>query len=172
MRYLLLMILTVSIASASFAQKKIENEIPVDVESFYKKLSGLQINTWNFKGEELRNYGISNSELLTIFGTDSKGKMFAKDVTTENKTDLNFTSICVLAQTIDKLMVENGELRTEIKSLQDNINHLQMLQTDVMVLMQSNSKVQDLEHKVIELSTQLMDLKQEFKIFKEEPGRR
>lgn len=173
MKYLLLLALIIPFAGQTFSQNTIENEVPVDVEAFFKKLSGLQINTWNLKGQEVRNYGLSDSELVKLFGTDSKGKTHVEEsISNENKIGLNFTAVCVLAQTIQNLTVENGTLKEEIRALQNNLIQLQTIQTDVMDLMQNNSKIQEMESKVLELSTQLMDLKQEFKMFKEEAGRR
>jgi regulator of replication initiation timing len=172
MKYLIIFAGALLLSLNGKAQKKLENQIPIDIEPFFNKLISLELNTWNYKGEKERTYGLPGEQLVKNFGTDSKGKMTESDLfSVDTKIGLNFTAIWVLAKTVQKLSDENSDLKGQINSLNDNIMHLQGIQSDVMTMMQEFDKIKTMESRIIELSTQVVDLQQEIKTLKEQGGK-
>jgi regulator of replication initiation timing len=168
MKYLIIITSALLLTLNGKAQKKLENQVPIDIEPFFNKLISLELNTWNYKGEKERTYGLPGEQLVKSFGTDSKGKMTESDLfSVDTKIGLNFTAIWVLAKTVQKLLDENSDLKSQINSLNDNILHIQGVHSDVMTMMQEYDKIKMMESKMLELSTQIIDLQQEIKTLKE-----
>ncbi len=172
MKYVVVFASALFISLSGAAQKKSENLVPIDVEPFFNKIINLELSTWNYVGEKERSYGLTDEQLVKDFGTDSKGKMTElEEFSADSKIGLNFTAIWVLAKTIQKMADENSALKSQVNNLNDNIMHLQGVQSDVMTMMQDFEKIRTMESKIIELSTQIVDLQQEIKTLKSQGGR-
>ena len=95
-----------------------ENFIDVDGESFLKKIAGMHLTTWNYKGQDvrtLRHYGPMAQDFFAAFGRDELGKI--GDDTSINQQD--FLGVNLIAiQALEKRTASMDEMKNQILALQ------------------------------------------------------
>jgi hypothetical protein len=106
-----------------------ENFAPVDGEDFLQKISSFQSVSWNYKGQDAkqyRHYGPMAQEFYTAFGKDQYGTI--GDDTTINQADfdgINLIAIQALEKRTTELRKGNDELKKEINGLKQTVEQLQ-----------------------------------------------
>ncbi|HSN61907.1 MAG TPA: tail fiber domain-containing protein [Ferruginibacter sp.] len=95
-----------------------ENFIDVDGESFLKKIAGMHLTTWNYKGQDvrtLRHYGPMAQDFFASFGRDELGEI--GDDTSINQQD--FLGVNLIAiQALEKRTASMDEMKNQILALQ------------------------------------------------------
>jgi len=133
-----------------------ENFLPVDGEDFLKKLSTFQSVSWNYKGQDAkqyRHYGPMAQEFFAAFGKDQYG--IIGDDTTINQADfdgINLIAIQALEKRTTELKKGNDELKKEITGLKQTA---EQLQTDNTA---QNEDIKKLKEKIAELAKTLKAL--------------
>ena len=114
-----------------------ENFIDVDGESFLKKIAGLHLTTWNYKGQDvrtLRHYGPMAQDFFAAFGKDELGEI--GDDTTINQQD--FLGVNLIAiQALEKRTIELTTLRQQVKDLNHVVASLQKQNIEIMQLLKN-----------------------------------
>lgn len=108
-----------------------ENFAAVDGEGFLKKISSLQLTSWNYKKQDpnkFRHYGPMAQDFYAAFGKDSYGTI--GNDTTINQADfdgVNFIAIQALEKRTQKIAAmekENEELKILLLQLRKEIDEL------------------------------------------------
>jgi hypothetical protein len=107
-------------ATISDSTKK-ENFLPVDGTSFLRKIAAMKLSSWNYKGQDpkqYRHYGPMAQDFYCAFGKDKFGEI-GNDTTI---TTSDFAGIRLIA--LQALIKENNKLKSEVNFLESasNIN--------------------------------------------------
>ena len=120
-------------AISDFRRK--ENFKDVDGESFLKKIAGLHLTTWNYRGQDvttLRHYGPMAQDFFAAFGRDDLGEI--GDDTTINQQD--FLGVNLIAiQALEKRTVELG------KRLEKAFELINLQLKEIELLKEQNKKL-------------------------------
>lgn len=117
--------------SISDSTKK-ENFAPIDFESFLVKASKLRAATWNYKGQDpkqYRHYGPMAQEFYAAFGKDKYGTI--GNDTTLSSADIdgvNFVLIQALERRTKALQEENDCLKKQVESLMKMTKRIEKLE--------------------------------------------
>lgn len=163
MKRITILALLLSLSATLLAQNKLENQHPVNHENMLTKVKQLELVTWNYHGETNRHYGLTDEQLISIFGLDEIGTIADKNsgFNTDNKIALNFTIIWAMAKTIDNLIEQNNELKSEIYILKDYFKLNSTLQSDIVNIQNEIIKIRELESQISTYLNELNSLKQE-----------
>lgn len=94
---------------------------PADGFSFLKKIAGMRLGSWNYRGQDpgtFRHYGPMAQDFFAAFGHDGLGTIGEK--TTINQADfdgVNLIAIQALIQEVETLKAGNAALKTENHAL-------------------------------------------------------
>lgn len=97
---------------------KKENFAPVNGEEFLKKISKMNLTSWNYKGQDpkqLRHYGPMAQDFYAAFGKDQYGTVGTD--TTINQADFDGVNLIAIQALVRKMDQMNSDLRAEIASL-------------------------------------------------------
>jgi hypothetical protein len=98
---------------------------PVDGEGVLRKLSGLNLTSWNYIGhnpQQFRHYGPVAQEFFAAFGHDGVGTNGTP--TTINSGDMEGI-LMIAVQALEKRTAENAELKARIEALERLVNGTQ-----------------------------------------------
>lgn len=104
---------------------KKENFAPVNGEDFLQKISKMKLTSWNYKGQdpkEYRHYGPMAQDFYAAFGKDSHGTI--GNDTTINQADfdgVNLIAIQALVKRTEQLEQQNRNLQNELIKLRTQI---------------------------------------------------
>ncbi len=94
-----------------------ENFMPVDEESFLKKIAKLNLTTWNYKTQDpkiFRHYGPMAQDFYKAFGKDGLGTIGCDTlINQQDFLGVNLIAIQGLEKRTQALMDENKELKVE-----------------------------------------------------------
>ncbi len=125
-------------SSLSDSTKK-ENFVKANGEEFLSKLSKLKLGSWNYKGNETRNYGPMAQEIFTAFGKDKLGTigsdtlvntldmdglLFIFAQALEEKTEALKNNLKAAQEDIKQLLTHNEKLDAHISTLTLEITHI------------------------------------------------
>jgi len=99
-----------------------ENFRPVDANEVLKKIRGLELSSWNYKGhdhEKFRHYGPMAQDFYAAFGDDGVGQIGTE--TTLNSGDV--AGILMIA--VQALGNENADLKARIENLEEMLKEIQ-----------------------------------------------
>ncbi len=105
-------------ATISDVRKK-ENFSPVDGEAFLKKIAKFNLTSWNYKGQDpkqFRHYGPMAQDFYAAFGKDTYGTV--GNDTTINQADMegvSFVAIQALIKRTEELQKENDALKAKLE---------------------------------------------------------
>lgn len=119
-----------------------ENFMDVDGESFLKKIAGLHLTTWNYKGQDvrtLRHYGPMAQDFFAAFGRDELGEI--GDDTSINQQD--FLGVNLIA----------------IQALEKRTAAMEDMHKEIVALQRANAKLEAELKKVLELLKEKVNLK-------------
>jgi hypothetical protein len=105
-----------------------ENFQPVDGESVLDKISRFRLGTWNYIGQDprqYRHYGPMAQDFFAAFGHDGIGTI-GNDTTLASADfdGINFIAIQALERRTSQLQKDNEQLRSEISELEDLLTTL------------------------------------------------
>jgi hypothetical protein len=98
-----------------------ENFRPVDGNEVLKKIRGLELSSWNYKGhdpKQFRHYGPMAQDFYAAFGNDGVGKIGTE--TTLNSGDV--AGILMIA--VQTLGNENADLKARVEHLEEMLKGL------------------------------------------------
>jgi hypothetical protein len=101
-----------------------ENFRAVDGNEVLKKIRGLELTSWNYKGhdpKQFRHYGPMAQDFYAAFGDDGVGKIGTE--TTLNSGDVAGILMAAV-QALEKRTAENEQLRQEVKGLRELVQEL------------------------------------------------
>ncbi len=128
---------TTAWAAISDSTKK-ENFIKANGEEFLAKLSKLKLGSWNYKGNQVRNYGPMAQEIFSAFGQDKLGTVGSDTmVNTLDMDGLLFIFAQALEERTETLKHELQLAKTNMGQLRDEISKLKVEN----VLQKSESEV-------------------------------
>jgi hypothetical protein len=130
--------------------RKKENFVPVNGEDFLKKISGFNLTSWNYKGQDARayrHYGPMAQDFYAAFGRDSYGTV--GNDTTISQADMEGVSF-VAIQALEKRTQEIEKLKAEIALLKGMLTKQQEVHTELQVQMTAkeiaiNRRLEELE---------------------------
>jgi hypothetical protein len=105
-------------------KRKKENFKPIDGNALLNKIGGMQLSTWNYKGQDpktFRHYGPMAQDFYAAFGNDGIGTI--GNDTTINQADLagvTFAAVQVLAKKAEVLAKENEQLEAKMNGLEND----------------------------------------------------
>ena len=119
-----------------------ENFIPVDGESFLKKISAIPLTTWNYKGQDaklLRHYGPMAQDFYNAFGRDDLGEIGCDSIINQQDfLGVNFIGVQALEKRTTRLQNQLDISMELIKSGQQQVSMLikanQKLEEQIMDL--------------------------------------
>ncbi len=112
-----------------------ENFRPVSGASFLQKISRMRLGSWNYKGQDVkqyRHYGPMAQDFFAAFGHDELG-IIGED-TSINQADfdgVNLIAIQALIKEVDQLKHDNQVLHTELDAARQNEKTTQSLMRKV-----------------------------------------
>ncbi len=102
-------------------KRKKENFKPIDGNALLSKIAGMQLSTWNYKGQDpktFRHYGPMAQDFYAAFGNDGIGTI--GNDTTINQADMagvTFTAVQALAKKADDIAAANAQLEARVNAL-------------------------------------------------------
>jgi autotransporter adhesin len=144
------------IGAASDVRKK-ENFKPVDGEAMLRKIGQFRLHTWNYKGQDpkqYRHYGPMAQDFFAAFGHDGVGVIGTDTTITSTDFDgINFAAIQALVERTEELRRKDQQLEAktrELEALLERFNAQQAqnekLQAELSVQQQHTEDLrQDLE---------------------------
>ncbi len=144
------------IGSSSDVRKK-ENFKPLDGEAMLRKIGGFRLHTWNYKGQDpkqYRHYGPMAQDFFAAFGNDGVGVIGTDTTITSTDFDgINFAAIQALVERTEQLRRKDAQLEAktrELEALLERFNAQQAqnekLQAELSVQQQHTENLrQDLE---------------------------
>ncbi|MCK4661536.1 MAG: hypothetical protein KAT68_01615 [Bacteroidales bacterium] len=141
----------INIYSQSEIKEK-ENINQVNAEQFLNRLDDINLNSFNYKGEDktkLRHYGIDTRTLFKAYGNDGIGSIGSEN---EFSSD-DMIGICYIL--ISALKERTIELQNNEKEFRESI---EMLRNEMGNNMKLNNEIENLRMKITELETKLLDL--------------
>ncbi|PQA56330.1 tail fiber domain-containing protein [Siphonobacter curvatus] len=106
-----------------------ENFRAADGASFLKKISQMRLGSWNYKGQEAkqyRHYGPMAQDFYAAFGKDEVGTIGEdKSINQADFDGVNLIAIKALIEEVNQLKAENAKLRATNEDLQKETASLQ-----------------------------------------------
>ncbi|MBD2752635.1 tail fiber domain-containing protein [Spirosoma validum] len=97
-----------------------ENFLAADGASFLQKISNMRLGSWNYKGQDAkqyRHYGPMAQEFFVAFGHDELGVIGEdKSINQADFDGVNLIAIQALIKKVEKLEADNDKLRAELKA--------------------------------------------------------
>ena len=121
-------------SSISDSTKK-ENFLPIDGENVLKKIAKMKTVTWNYKGQDpknFRHYGPMAQEFFSAFGRDKLG-VIGNDTTIASADfdGVNFTAIKALEKRTSELQTENESLKKRLAILEKSSSEILGLKAEM-----------------------------------------
>ncbi len=93
-----------------------ERFLPIDGPELLRKISGMKLTTWNYKGQrDRRQYGPMAQEFNALFGQDALGSIGCDTlITTQDIEGLTLSAVQALVRENEQLKAETQSLRTEL----------------------------------------------------------
>lgn len=105
-----------------------EKFLPVDEESFLKKISNLKLTTWNYKGQDertFRHYGPMAQDFFEAFGKDGLGTIGCDTlINQQDFLGVSLIAIQALGKRTSNLNMENEKLKLENEGLHKQLDNL------------------------------------------------
>jgi hypothetical protein len=119
------------IGASSDVRKK-ENFKPLDGEAMLRKIGGFRLHTWNYKGQDprqYRHYGPMAQDFFAAFGHDGVGTIGTDTTITSTDFDgINFAAIQALVERTEQLRQKDGQLEAKTRELEALLERLQAQQ--------------------------------------------
>jgi hypothetical protein len=119
------------IGAASDVRKK-ENFKPVNGEAMLRKIGEFRLHTWNYKGQDprqYRHYGPMAQDFFTAFGHDGVGTIGTDTTITSTDFDgINFAAIQALVERTEQLRQKDQQLEVKTRELEALLERLQAQQ--------------------------------------------
>ena len=121
-------------SSISDSTKK-ENFLSIDGENVLKKIANMRTVTWNYKGQDpknFRHYGPMAQEFFSAFGRDKLG-IIGNDTTVASADfdGVNFTAIKALEKRTSELQTENESLKKRLAILEKSSSEILSIKAEM-----------------------------------------
>lgn len=101
-----------------------ENFRPANGASFLSKISQMRLGSWNYKGQDARqyrHYGPMAQDFFAAFGWDGVGTIGEdKSINQADFDGINLIAIQALINEVNQLKAANQRLRTELSDTKEN----------------------------------------------------
>ncbi|MBD2701942.1 hypothetical protein IC229_14935 [Spirosoma sp. BT702] len=100
--------------------------LPVDGPDLLRKIGGMKLTTWNYKGQRgIRHYGPMAQEFFSLFGRDEHGTIGTdRLITTQDIEGLTLTAVQALVRENEQFKIENAGLKKRTERLEQQIVQL------------------------------------------------
>jgi hypothetical protein len=119
------------IGASSDVRKK-ENFKPLDGEAMLRKIGGFRLHTWNYKGQDpkqYRHYGPMAQDFFAAFGHDGVGVIGTDTTITSTDFDgINFAAIQALVERTEQLRQKDQQLEAKTRELEALLERLKAQQ--------------------------------------------
>ncbi|MBD2755914.1 tail fiber domain-containing protein [Spirosoma validum] len=106
-----------------------ENFRSVDGASFLNKIASLRLGSWNYKGQDVkqyRHYGPMAQDFFAAFGHDELGIIGeAKSINQADFDGVNLIAIQALIKEVQQLKADNSQLKAKVETYEARFNKLE-----------------------------------------------
>ncbi len=97
-----------------------ERFLPIDGPELLRKISGMKLTTWNYKGQrDRRHYGPMAQEFNALFGQDALGPIGCDTlITTQDIEGLTLSAVQALVRENENLKTELADVKTRLHLLE------------------------------------------------------